>query len=191
MSGNWQALYSNETDADSNYIAPGLDCVAWCWNAPTEFTNAANTNGATLASSGRVNTDAGFSIYSYTGTQTPSQTVRHGLSKAPDLVIYKSRDEATNWVVGSSALGASDYMLLDVANKAASNATYIPDRPDAAVLKLGQVSSVNGSSKKMIAYCWHSVPGYSAFGSYTGNSNSNGPFIYTFPPCFSATEENK
>ena len=30
-----------------------------------------------------------------------------------------------------------------------------------------------------IAYCWHSVEGYSKFGSFEGNSNADGPFIYT------------
>ena len=38
-------------------------------------------------------------------------------------------------------------------------------------------NSPNGDA--MIAYCWHSVEGYSKFGSYTGNSNNDGPFIYT------------
>jgi hypothetical protein len=36
----------------------------------------------------------------------------------------------------------------------------------------------NGAND-MIAYCWHSVPGYSAFGSYTGNNSTDGVFIHT------------
>ena len=36
-----------------------------------------------------------------------------------------------------------------------------------------------------IAYCWAPVAGYSAFGSYTGNGSTSGPFIYTgFQPKF-------
>jgi hypothetical protein len=31
----------------------------------------------------------------------------------------------------------------------------------------------------MVAYCFAPVAGYSAFGSYTGNGSSSGPFIYT------------
>ena len=34
-------------------------------------------------------------------------------------------------------------------------------------------------------YCWHSIEGYSAFGSYTGNGSADGPFVYTgFRPSF-------
>ena len=31
----------------------------------------------------------------------------------------------------------------------------------------------------MIAYAWTSIPGYSAFGVYQGNNNTNGPVIVT------------
>jgi hypothetical protein len=142
-----------------------------------------NTDG-TITSSVSANTDAGFSIVSWTGTQTASQTVGHGLTQAPDLVIYKARDEATNWIVGSSALDATQYLILDVTNAAASDSTYIPSRPSNTVLNLGSVSSVN-NDEKMIAYCWHSVEGYSKFGSYVGNNSTDGPFIYTgFRPAF-------
>ena len=30
----------------------------------------------------------------------------------------------------------------------------------------------------MIAYCWAEIPGYSKFGQYEGNANSDGPFIH-------------
>jgi hypothetical protein len=41
----------------------------------------------------------------------------------------------------------------------------------------------------VIAYCWHSVPGYSAFGSFDGNGSTDGPFVYTgFKPAFVMTK---
>ena len=37
----------------------------------------------------------------------------------------------------------------------------------------------------MLAYCWHSVPGYSKIGSYEGNGSTDGKFVYTgFKPAF-------
>jgi len=146
-------------------------------------TAVSNTDG-TITSSVSANTTAGFSIVSWTGTQTASQTVGHGLTTAPDLVIYKARDEAANWVVGSSALSATQYLILDVSNAVASNSTYIPSQPSNTVLNLGSVSSVN-NDENMIAYCWHSVEGYSKIGLYTGNGSADGPFVYLgFKPAF-------
>jgi hypothetical protein len=41
----------------------------------------------------------------------------------------------------------------------------------------------------MIAYCFHSVEGFSKFGSYTGNGSTDGPFVYTgFRPAFVVTK---
>ena len=53
---------------------------------------------------------------------------------------------------------------------------------------VGNANATNGSSghdDEMIAYIWHSVEGFSKFGSYTGNGNDDGPFVYTgFRPAF-------
>jgi hypothetical protein len=36
-----------------------------------------------------------------------------------------------------------------------------------------------------IAYCFTSIKGFSKFGTYTGNGNADGPFVYTgFKPAF-------
>jgi len=46
-------------------------------------------------------------------------------------------------------------------------------------------ANVNDSGDNYIAYCWHSVEGYSKFGSYTGNGSADGPFAYCgFRPAF-------
>jgi hypothetical protein len=43
----------------------------------------------------------------------------------------------------------------------------------------------NGSATSNVAYCFAEVEGYSAFGSYTGNGSTDGPFVYTgFRPAF-------
>ena len=40
-------------------------------------------------------------------------------------------------------------------------------------------NGVNGSGDDMVAYCFAPVDGYSAFGTYTGNGTTDGPFVYT------------
>ena len=44
---------------------------------------------------------------------------------------------------------------------------------------------MNTSADNYVAYCFHSVEGYSKVGSYVGNGNADGTFIYTgFRPAF-------
>jgi hypothetical protein len=50
---------------------------------------------------------------------------------------------------------------------------------------LGTNADTNGSTLNFVAYCFAPVAGYSAFGTYTGNGSTDGPFIYTgFRPRF-------
>jgi hypothetical protein len=42
-----------------------------------------------------------------------------------------------------------------------------------------------GTGGTSIAYCFAEVPGFSRFGSYTGNGSTDGPFIFTgFRPAY-------
>ena len=44
---------------------------------------------------------------------------------------------------------------------------------------------VNKTGEDYIAYCWNNIEGYSKRGTYNGNANSDGPFIYTgFRPAY-------
>jgi hypothetical protein len=43
----------------------------------------------------------------------------------------------------------------------------------------GGIGGNNRTGQTMIAYCFAAIPGFSAFGSYTGNGSTDGPFIYT------------
>jgi hypothetical protein len=55
-----------------------------------------------------------------------------------------------------------------------SNAATAPSSTLASV-------STDGLNNNMafVAYCFAQVAGYSAFGSYTGNGSSDGPFVFT------------
>ena len=36
----------------------------------------------------------------------------------------------------------------------------------------------NANTDDFVAYCWTEIEGYSKFGKYIGNGNSDGPFVY-------------
>ena len=57
--------------------------------------------------------------------------------------------------------------------------------PTSTVFSVGTDNNVNGSISNYVAYCWAEIAGFSQFGSYTGNGNASGPFIYLgFRPKF-------
>jgi len=173
-----------------NVNGTGNEYVAWCWKAGG--TAVSNTDG-TITSNVSANTDAGFSIVSYTGNSTNDQTIGHGLSSAPELVIYKNRDDSTEWYIYHKDLPQSGSFLeyLKFTSAAATTAGGgIDEHPDANVLKVNNNGMTNGTTsggtgQDMIAYCWHSVEGFSKFGSYTANNDADGPVIYLgFKPQF-------
>jgi len=172
--------------AGGNANQSGETYASWNWLAGGSAVS--NTDG-TITSSVSANTKAGFSIVSYTGTGA-NATVGHGLSSAPDLIVVKNRSFATNWTVYHSANTASpatQYLSLNLNSATASGSGVVwnSTAPTSSVFSIGAGNAVNRSSDTFIAYCFHSVDGYSKIGSYTGNGSTDGPFIYTgFRPAY-------
>ena len=166
----------------ANYNGNGNTYVAWCWRA-NGGTTASNSNGA-ISSTVQANQAAGFSIVQWTANATSSvaTTVGHGLSKAPEFVITKSRDSSGNWCVTHTGLSSPSHMLFLNTDGAQTDKSGNGNM-SANTSTVFSVNATDGSNSPntdaMIAYVWHSVEGYSKFGSYTGNSNNDGPFIYT------------
>jgi hypothetical protein len=159
--------------------------ASWLWDAGTS--NATNTSG-TITSTVRANISAGFSVLTYTGTGS-NATVGHGLGVAPEMVIVKCRSNANDWAVYhkyNTAAPETDYLLLNSTAATADDNTYWNDTaPTSSLFSIGTNTDVNTSAYTYVAYCWAPVAGYSAFGSYTGNGNANGPFVYTgFRPAY-------
>jgi hypothetical protein len=160
--------------------------VSWNWKAGTSFTNDASATGiGSIDSSGSVNTTAGFSICTYTGTGSVG-TIKHGLNTKPDVIICKSRSGAEEWRPYFSVLGATKGMRLNGTNAEDTDSAYWNNtEPTSSVFTVGTNGGTNGSSVTTVAYCFSSIKGYSKFGSYTGNGNADGPFIWTgFKPAF-------
>jgi len=162
--------------------ASGQNYVAWCWKAGETFTPS-QTGGITNLAGSR-NTDAGFSIVKYTGSNSAA-TIGHGLNSAPEMIIIKNRDDSANWIVYHKDInpaGAPEdwYMMLHVADqRTLAGDAWGSTAPGSSVFNVGAFNNTNGSGDDLIAYCWHSVESYSKIGYYVGNNASSGPFVYT------------
>ena len=168
----------------------GATFVSWNWKAGTSFTNdASSTSIGSIDSTGSVNTDAGFSIVSFTGNSSNSQTVAHGLGVAPSMVIIKNRVRSDEgwWTQHTSFAAGTHYALLN-STSAAGNAggtNIFNGFPTSTVFKINDGRGVNENGSAHIAYCFAGKQGYSKFGSYVGNGNADGTFVYTgFKPAF-------
>jgi hypothetical protein len=152
----------------------------------------------TISSTVSANTTSGFSIVTYTGTGSASDTVGHGLGVTPSVVITKRRSSgsgAFNWMFKHSSLSSNHNLLLEGTN-AQTNVTTsfgsggIADLSSSTTFGFlngtsGNTENANTSGASYVAYCFAGVKGYSKFGSYTGNGSTDGTFVYTgFKPAF-------
>lgn len=151
--------------------------VGWAWDAGSS--TVTNTDGS-VDSEVRANTTAGFSIVTYDAEPLGAKTIGHGLGAAPDMVIVKNRSSSTfDWAVYHSGLPANEALKLNTTDTYSSVPDYF-DAPTSTVFSVSSSSAVGGGSgHEMLAFCFSAVAGYSLFGSYNGNSNDNGPFVYT------------
>ena len=158
--------------------------VVWNWKA--NGSGSSNTDGSINTTKTSANVDAGFSMVTYTGNVTEGATVGHGLSKAPELMFVKRRNVAGGWMTYSAATGATKTFTLNTTEAAYTSAgIWNNTAPTADVFSLGSNGATNANGGTYLAYCFHSVDGYSKVGSYSGNSSTDGTFVYTgFRPAF-------
>jgi hypothetical protein len=157
----------------------GGSYVSWNWNAGG---STVTNNDGSISSQVRANTSAGFSVITYSGTDTgSSQTIGHGLGVAPKVWIFKNRSSAANWVVYTTAIdGGSDYLILNSTNASASGVSPWDTAPTSSVITVGTNNSDTcNAGDNYVLYAFSEVAGYSKFGSYTGNGNANGTFVFT------------
>lgn len=162
--------------SDSSVNGSGRTIVGWSWLAGNG--TSSNTSGS-ITSTVSANPAAGFSIVKWTGTGS-SSTIGHGLNSTPELIINKNLSAAENWVVYSIAQpNGSQYLRLNQDSVLISDSSVFGAAPTSSVFTVGSNPEGNGNGNNHIAYCFHSVDGFSKVGTYVGNSSDNGPFIYT------------
>ncbi len=176
---------------DGSYNTSSATYSSWNFKAGTSFTNDASATGiGTIDSTGSVNTDAGFSIMSYTGNGSAGANFAHGLEVKPACVIVKRRNASSNWQFVSKALsatpfGSGNYLKLNSTDGMGTNTAVWNTEPTSSLIYLQANSDTNASGGTYVCYAFAEKQGYSKFGSYTGNGNADGPFVYTgFKPAF-------
>jgi hypothetical protein len=204
--GVTKSLFSSDSDAEGTYQGvtafnfngfsvgtelgtneSGSSFVGWQWKGGN--TSVTNTNG-TITSQVSANPTAGFSVVTYTGPGSGGGTIGHGLGVAPKFIIAKNRSASESWRVYHTFLGATKYINLNATAAATTDsAVWTGTEPTSTVFGVANDSAVSGSGNLIVAYCFAPIAGYSAFGSYTGNASTDGPFIYTgFKPKFLMTK---
>jgi hypothetical protein len=159
----------------------GSSYVAWNWKAGGIAVT--NTDG-TITSQVSANTEAGFSIVKWTGNNLASQTIGHGLSSTPEITIIKKLTAALDWQVNlnSSITGTEGYLNLNLAVALYTTFPNYYTSANSTVLSTNGTTTAerqyNNQSADYIAYCFHSVAGYSKIGSYSG-TGSAGNFVST------------
>jgi hypothetical protein len=173
-------------NGDSRTNASGSNYVAWTWlGGNTNGSGSSNTSGS-ITSTVSAGATQGFSVVTYTGNGSAGATFGHGLGVAPSFVIVKERSNANGWLCYHISTGNTGYLELDATLAFQTLSTvWNNTTPSSSVVTLGTVSNVNRNGGTFVAYCFAAVKGFSAFGSYTGNGSTDGPFVYTgFRPRF-------
>jgi len=156
----------------------GEGYVAWCWKA--NGSGSANTTGSVNTTKTSANTTSGFSIVLYDPSGSDPSTLGHGLGAVPKVILTKVTDQSGDaWKCYFSAVGNDKVMQLNLSDAEASSDAWNATTPTSTVFSLGNDGATNGSGRTVVAYCFAEKQGYSKFGSYEGNGNANGPFIYT------------
>ncbi|NBU73444.1 MAG: hypothetical protein EBS53_18720, partial [Bacteroidetes bacterium] len=148
-----------------------------------------NTSSATyVAWQWKESVASGFDIVTYTGNGS-NRTIAHNLGVAPSLIIVKARTTASTdqgWPTWHTSIANTNYLMLNTTAASTSGATYWNSTsPTSSVFSVGTDAAVNANGDTYVAYLFAAIPGFSAFGSYTGNGSADGPFVYTgFRPAF-------
>ena len=162
--------------------ASGQTFITWQWKAnggSTTTNDASATSIGSIDSVYQANTTAGFSIVTYTGTGSTG-TIAHGLGATPTVIFIRRRNGAGDWTSYHSPIGNEKFLRLNSTNAMGDQATYFNDTsPTSTVFTVGSAGDVNTSSGTHVAYCFTDIQGYSKFGTYEGNNDTDGPFLYT------------
>jgi hypothetical protein len=169
----------------------GATFVAWAWkaggnsntynidgNGYSTASAAGLTSGSITPTGASVNTKSGFSIISFTAQASGSASIPHGLGNTPAFIIVKSRAQTYSWIVYHKNLTSNAYYLILNSTAAQDNTSnaWNSTSPTSSVFTLGSTYAGGGNT---VAYLWAEIPGFSKFGSYTGNGNADGPVIIT------------
>ena len=175
-------------NSDGFTIAGNTSCNAnnntyasWNWKAGTAASGNTSGSGTAKTFSSSSSSTAGFSIVTYVGNGTANHAIPHGCGAAPTMIIVKTTTKSNQaWPVDNRQVNG--IMYLDETGAAGSygdSSPFTSVAPTSSVFSVGSPGNTNYNDDTYIAYCFAEVKGYSKFGSYKGNGNANGTFVYT------------
>ena len=182
--GNGSVLYelnSNETSAEgtdtlvSGFASNGFTIASGA--------NSPNVTGRTYVGwQWKESATAGFDIVTWSGNSTSGRTISHSLGVAPQMIITKSRSNASSWVVGIggiSGFGVNDYLVLQTTGAKGSSSTFYQAYGSSTfTVGVSAADEMNKTGNNYVSYLFAEVAGFSKFGSYTGNGSTDGPFVF-------------
>ena len=175
-SDNIQALNSNgfQVGTDGQVNASGGTYVSWAW---------------------KESATAGFDILTFEGNSTDDTDISHNLSAVPHWIICRNIDTAKDWCVyhhKNTSAPETDLLVLNTtAATSDSNDKWSDEAPTSSVFTVGDSSQLNASGDTSIAFLWSEKQGYSKFGTYEGNNNASGPYIFLgFKPAWFMTKKS-
>jgi len=185
--GATKELKSNATDAEAT-ISDGVTAFASDGFALGDRIGANADTEPFVAWQWKESATAGFDIVTDTGTGS-AHTISHSLGVTPEFIMRKDRTATSDpgWIVWHKDLGGANYYLnLHDTGAGDTSVNYWNNTlPTSSVFSVGSSNGTNQNTKTFVTYLFSSVPGFSSFGSYTGNGNADGAFVYTgFSPSF-------
>ena len=162
--------------SDGNVNTNNESYVAWCFNVPTAFSNDASVTGVgDFDTSGKINQTAGFGILTYVIPDTSDgQTGAHGMGVQGQIQIQKDRESTADWGTQFTIYdGSWDYAWFSQSDAKGDTSQYLTS----TTFKDGHGASYVGNDA--MSWIFSEVAGFSRFGSYRGNGNSNGPYVHT------------
>jgi len=141
-----------------DYNTAGQTYVSWNWNRGTV---------------------PGFDIVQYSGSGV-AKTVAHNLGQAPKFMLVKKISGVQAWSAWHVGIPADQYLVLNTTALPATLTTMWNNQaPGNYSFSVGTDGNTNADSHSYIAYLWAEVPGFSKMGTYSGNTSTDGPFVYT------------
>ncbi len=168
------------SDSDGSVNGNGDTFASWNWLA--NGTGSSNTDGSRTTTVS-ANTTSGFSVGTCTSLATNNDTLGHGLGVVPKMIMVKNTASNSNWFVYHASLGNTDSLYLNTTGSTLGSTIWNNTTPTSSVFTMKGGDFATGES--LVFYAFADVQGYSKFGSYIGNSSTDGTFVYTgFKPAF-------
>ena len=152
--------------------------ISWNWKGSN--TTAFNIDGF-YNSTVSPNNNSGFTVFKYTATTNSSATVGHGLNIAPKFLMIKNLSQTSDWAVWHTSIGTNTLSINNPYAETANSAFFNNSAPNSSVIPLGYSPSdpaTNNAGNDFVGYAFAEVEGFSRIGSFTGNGNADGPFVY-------------